>query len=211
MSAAARHRQLMCIQKLEEDIDEAAEARGFKLTVRNNGQHWEFARKGCVIDWWPSSGKVAINKDYANMRRVWESASITKILEANKAAKGGGAYRPSAARAIPVLATGPDVAVPAAGQAAGHPALDAFDARHGFARCAAAMAAAGLRYGTGMYARPVSEVVLRDAARLCVEGLLAAPGSFAATGGVRAVRLDSGGVDVRPDGRLVELLNAGAR
>jgi hypothetical protein len=89
--------------------------------------------------------------------------------------------------------------------------LAAFDARHGFARCAAAMSAAGLRYGTGMYARPVSEVVLRDAARLCVEGLLAAPGSFAATGGVRAVRLDSGGVDVRPDGRLVELLNAGAR
>jgi hypothetical protein len=209
MSTAARHRQLMGIQKLEEDIDEAAEERGFKLTVRNNGQHWEFARKGCVIDWWPSSGKVAVNKDYANMRRAWERASITAILEANKAAKGGGAVAQREHGAALHANPGRDVDAPAAGQAAGHPALDAFDARHGFARCAAAMS--GLRYGTGMYARPVSEPALRDAARLCVEGLLAAPGSFVATGGVRAVRLDSGGVEVRPDGRLETLLKAGAR
>ncbi len=35
---------------------------GYTLRVLNNGQHWEFKREGLLVEWWPSTGRIMVNK-----------------------------------------------------------------------------------------------------------------------------------------------------
>lgn len=35
---------------------------GYTARVLNNGQHWEFKRETITLEWWPSTGRMFINK-----------------------------------------------------------------------------------------------------------------------------------------------------
>jgi hypothetical protein len=41
-----------------------ASQHGLSLRVLNGGHHWLLERPGFVAEWWPSSAKLAINRDY---------------------------------------------------------------------------------------------------------------------------------------------------
>lgn len=54
---------------------------GMVLRVLNNGQHWEFKREGFIVDWWPSSGSLMINKQGGRRTRVFTIENLRRILE----------------------------------------------------------------------------------------------------------------------------------
>jgi len=35
---------------------------GFTTRVLNDGQHWEFTRDKITLEWWPSTGRMFVNK-----------------------------------------------------------------------------------------------------------------------------------------------------
>lgn len=43
-------------------IADVAKQMDFALRVLNNGEHWEFKSAGCLIEWWPSTGTLMIDK-----------------------------------------------------------------------------------------------------------------------------------------------------
>lgn len=60
-----RHwRRLSVNLEHEEEIRLQAGARGLKLQIANDGQHWMFARPGLIAEWWPSSAKLVFNKQW---------------------------------------------------------------------------------------------------------------------------------------------------
>ena len=80
-----REQQLLAIHKDRKRIEAAAVDRGFALTIANGLQHWTFARKGKLIDWWPGSGKVAVDKDFDARQRADKAEAIIALLEQHKA------------------------------------------------------------------------------------------------------------------------------
>lgn len=80
-----REQQLLRIHKDRGSIEAAAIECGLALTVRNQLQHWTFARKGLLIEWWPGSGKVAIGKDFDASLRADDAKSMIALLERHKA------------------------------------------------------------------------------------------------------------------------------
>lgn len=42
------------------------EARDLELSIRNENQHWIVSRNKFVAEWWPSTGRVVINKRWNN-------------------------------------------------------------------------------------------------------------------------------------------------
>jgi len=43
-------------------IADVAKQMAFAMRVLNNGMHWEFKSAGCLIEWWPSTGTLMIDK-----------------------------------------------------------------------------------------------------------------------------------------------------
>ena len=87
MTSRSYHRDQQ-LQRIERDMDairKAALDRGFVLVVRGDGTHWDFRRQGKFVDWWPGSGKVAVDKAFDGMKRADSVAEIVAILEAHKA------------------------------------------------------------------------------------------------------------------------------
>lgn len=41
---------------------------GFVLDVKNQNQHWIFKRPGVQVDWWPSTGRCAVNAVQLRLR-----------------------------------------------------------------------------------------------------------------------------------------------
>lgn len=41
-------------------------AHGIGLAITNRGHHWVFARGETLVEWWPSSAKLVVSKDYKN-------------------------------------------------------------------------------------------------------------------------------------------------
>lgn len=80
-----REQQLLAIHKERKRIEAASVERGFALTIANGLQHWVFARKGKLIDWWPGSGKAAVDKDFDARLRADKAEAIIALLEQHKA------------------------------------------------------------------------------------------------------------------------------
>lgn len=43
-------------------IADVAKQMNFAMRVLNNGMHWEFKSTGCLIEWWPNTGTLMIDK-----------------------------------------------------------------------------------------------------------------------------------------------------
>ena len=51
---------------LESLVRAWAEQHGCSLRVLNDGHHWLFQKASFVAEWWPSSAKLAVNRNYAH-------------------------------------------------------------------------------------------------------------------------------------------------
>jgi len=60
-----RHRRrLRANLDLESDAATAARSVGLHLKIFNDGHHWVFSAQSFVAEWWPSSAKLVINKQW---------------------------------------------------------------------------------------------------------------------------------------------------
>lgn len=54
----------------------------WKLYVHNNGHHWVFyTDQNKVVEWWPSSGKLAIGKQWKEGIHCHDYKQLLKVLE----------------------------------------------------------------------------------------------------------------------------------
>lgn len=57
---------------------------GLVLDVKNNGQHWIFTRPNgdpLLLEWWPSTGRFVVNKNFRQAERAWAVQDVRKLLE----------------------------------------------------------------------------------------------------------------------------------
>src|SRR5207247_3556726 len=59
-----RERRMQRTSHSEAQIRAWAEQHGCSLRVLNDGNHWLFQKPGFMAEWWPSSAKLAVNRDY---------------------------------------------------------------------------------------------------------------------------------------------------
>lgn len=71
-----------------------ADRRGFTLRVLNEGQHWLFQKPGLVAEWWPSSAKLVLNRDYDHDQHAHHWPQVAARLEAAAGPSGPGGPRP---------------------------------------------------------------------------------------------------------------------
>lgn len=61
----ARHdRRLNANLSRQEDVREWCKVAGVRLTIKNHGHHWRFVRGKQEAEWWPSSAKLVIQRNY---------------------------------------------------------------------------------------------------------------------------------------------------
>ncbi len=54
---------------------------GIELEVKNRDEHWIFTKNGRVAEWWPSTGRFAPYRQYANKHRVQTWRDMQQTLE----------------------------------------------------------------------------------------------------------------------------------
>lgn len=61
----------------------ASYAAGYGMTTRvlNNGQHWEFKRQGLLVEWWPSTGSLMVNKRGGRQWRLHTIQDLRALIE----------------------------------------------------------------------------------------------------------------------------------
>jgi len=62
-----------------------ARKHGFALRVLNGGHHWILEKAGLVAEWWPSSGKLALNRDYRRTFHAPHWPDVEAVLERSAA------------------------------------------------------------------------------------------------------------------------------
>jgi hypothetical protein len=60
-----------------------AEQHGFTLRVLNNGHHWILEKPGIFAEWWPSSAKLALNRDYLRTLHTPHWSDVVMALESS--------------------------------------------------------------------------------------------------------------------------------
>lgn len=78
-----RHsRRLVANSQQADAMQEWCAERGIKLTITNGTHHWTFRgpRRG-LVEWWPSSGKLVINKRWRDGTHVHDWTQVQRILE----------------------------------------------------------------------------------------------------------------------------------
>jgi hypothetical protein len=51
------------------------------LRVLNDGHHWLFQKPGFMAEWWPSSARLAVNRDYGRHIHAPHWAEVATELE----------------------------------------------------------------------------------------------------------------------------------
>jgi hypothetical protein len=66
-SGAKRHarRHALNLQR-ESEVRRGCQSLGLTLQIKNDGHHWCFSRGAFLAEWWPSSAKLVINKQWEN-------------------------------------------------------------------------------------------------------------------------------------------------
>ena len=85
-----RERRMDRTARLESEVRAWAERYGCTLRVLNDGQHWLFQRPGFVAEWWPSSAKLAVNRDYLHACHAPHWAEVSNVLERHLPTKAEG-------------------------------------------------------------------------------------------------------------------------
>ena len=53
---------------------------GYTVRVMNDGQHWEFKRLGLVVEWWPSTGRMMLDKS-ADLAKTYTFDGLRAALK----------------------------------------------------------------------------------------------------------------------------------
>lgn len=77
------------ISHLQELILGSQEARGWNLTITNNGHHWKLKRGKKSVEWWPSSAKVVVNHRWQNGTHVHDVQQLFRLLLKQNKRKNG--------------------------------------------------------------------------------------------------------------------------
>jgi hypothetical protein len=66
---------------LETQVRSWAAQHGCSLRVLNDGHHWLFQRPGFMAEWWPSSARLAVNRDYGSYLHAPHWGDVVTTLE----------------------------------------------------------------------------------------------------------------------------------
>lgn len=88
-----RERRIDRTARLESEVRAWAERHGCTLRVLNGGQHWLFQRPGFTAEWWPSSAKLALNRDYLRAVHTPHWPEVSHVLEKAFSDEGGANHR----------------------------------------------------------------------------------------------------------------------
>jgi len=50
------------------------------LTVKNDGHHWIFKRDRSVVEWWPASGRIVLNRNYKKPRKAHDTEQAKALI-----------------------------------------------------------------------------------------------------------------------------------
>jgi hypothetical protein len=67
--------------RLEAQVRAWAEQHGCSLRALNEGHHWLFQRPAFMAEWWPSSARLAVNRDYGNHIHAPHWGDVVTALE----------------------------------------------------------------------------------------------------------------------------------
>lgn len=62
-------------------MEEWCERAGVTITVTNEGHHWQFVRGEVIVEWWPSSAKCVINKNWRQGIHTHDVGQLQLILQ----------------------------------------------------------------------------------------------------------------------------------
>jgi len=89
-----RERRMERTSRLEEKARVWAEGHGCSLRVLNDGHHWLFQKPGFVAEWWPSSARLAVNRDYGSGIHAPHWPDVIAALGQHCATQGALAVEP---------------------------------------------------------------------------------------------------------------------
>jgi hypothetical protein len=75
-----RERRMERTSRLESEVRAWAERHGCSLRVLNDGHHWLLQKPGFVAEWWPSSARLAVNRDYGSDIHAPHWAEVVAVL-----------------------------------------------------------------------------------------------------------------------------------
>src|SRR5438309_1429155 len=76
-----RHRRIERTSHSEAQVRAWAERNGCSLRVLNGGHHWLFQKPGFMAEWWPSSSKLAVNREYHCDHHAPHWADVEAVLQ----------------------------------------------------------------------------------------------------------------------------------
>lgn len=76
-----RERRMERTSGLESEVRAWAERHGCSLRVSNDGHHWLFQTPGFMAEWWPSSARLVVNRDYASHIHATHWAEVVAVLQ----------------------------------------------------------------------------------------------------------------------------------
>ena len=76
-----RQRRMERTANSESAVRGWAEKHGLELRVLNDGHHWILEKPGMFVEWWPSSAKLAINRDYHRTFHTPHWKDVVAVLE----------------------------------------------------------------------------------------------------------------------------------
>ena len=79
-----RERRMQRTLQSEAAVRGWAEQHGFALRVLNSGHHWMLEKPGMLAEWWPSSAKLALNRDYLRTFHAPHWSEVVLVLERSR-------------------------------------------------------------------------------------------------------------------------------
>lgn len=76
-----RERRMERTAHSEARIRNWAGQRGWSLKILNGGHHWLFQKPGSLAEWWPSSAKLALNRDYLRDYHAPHWSDVRALLD----------------------------------------------------------------------------------------------------------------------------------
>lgn len=76
-----RARRIDRTARAEPQVRAWAEQHGCSLRVLNDGHHWLLEKPGFIAEWWPSSAKLVLNRDYDHDYHAPHWTDAAAVLE----------------------------------------------------------------------------------------------------------------------------------
>ena len=61
-------------------VQKLATEYGYTVRVLNDGQHWEFKRLALVVEWWPSTGRMMLDRR-ADLAKTYTFDGVRSALK----------------------------------------------------------------------------------------------------------------------------------